>query len=41
MSRRQGERGYVQRMEVIVKRKKVRGGGGQVGGVSGWMGTEN
>ena len=29
MSRRQGEGGYVQRMEVIVKRKKVRGGGGQ------------
>ena len=29
MSRRQGEGGYVQRMGVIVKRKKVRGGGGQ------------
>ena len=28
MSRRQGKGGYVQRMEVIVKRKKV-GGGGQ------------
>ena len=28
MSRRQGEGGYVQRMEVKVKRKKVRGGGG-------------
>ena len=27
MSQRQGEGGYVQRMEVIVKRKKVRGGG--------------
>ena len=27
MSRRQGEGGYVQRMEVIVKRKKVRGEG--------------
>ena len=40
MSRRQGERGYVQRMEVIVKRKKVRGGV-RLGGVSGWMGTEN
>ena len=31
MSRRQGEGGYVQRMEVIVKRKKVRGGGGGQG----------
>ena len=42
MSQRQDERGYVQRMEVIVKRKKVRGGGsGWGGGVSGWMGTEN
>ena len=41
MSQRQGERGYVQRMEVIVKRKKVRGGGQVGGGVSGWMGTEN
>ena len=28
MSQRQGEGGYVQRMEVIVKRNKVRGGGG-------------
>ena len=28
MSQRQGEGGYVQRKEVIVKRKKVRGGGG-------------
>ena len=29
MSQRQGRRGgYVKRMEVIVKRKKVRGGGG-------------
>ena len=27
MSQRQGEGGYVKRMEVIVKRKKVRGGG--------------
>ena len=33
MSQRQGERGYVQRMEVIVKRKKVRGGGVRLGGV--------
>ena len=31
MSQRQGEGGYVQRMEVIVKRQKSRGGGG--GGV--------
>ena len=30
MSQRQGEGGYVQRMEVIVKRKKSQeGGGGQ------------
>ena len=28
MSQRQGEGGYVQRMEVIVKRKKSQGGGG-------------
>ena len=28
MAQRLGEGGYVQRMEVIVKRKKVRGGGG-------------
>ena len=28
MSQRQGEGGYVKRMEVIVKRKKVGGGGG-------------
>ena len=27
MSQRQGEGGYIKRMEVIVKRKKVRGGG--------------
>ena len=27
----QGERGCVQRMEVIVKRKKIRGGGGVSG----------
>ena len=27
MSQRQGEGGYVQRMEVIVKRKKGQGGG--------------
>ena len=27
MSQRQGEGGYVQRMEVIVKRKKSQGGG--------------
>ena len=28
MSQRQGEGGYVQRMEVIVKRTKSQGGGG-------------
>ena len=28
MSQKQGEGGYVQRMEVIVKRKKGGGGGG-------------
>ena len=28
MSQRQGEGGYVQRLEVIVKRKKKSGGGG-------------
>ena len=28
MSQRQGEGGYVQRKEVIVKRKKMSGGGG-------------
>ena len=35
MSQRQGEGGYEQRMEVIVKRKKVRGRGGGGGGVQG------
>ena len=30
MSQRQGEGGYVQRMEVIVKRKKSQEGGGGV-----------
>ena len=30
-AQRQGEGGYVKRMEVIVKRKKVRGGGGGQG----------
>ena len=33
MSQREGEGGYVQRMEVIVKRTKSQGGGGGGGGV--------